>query len=426
MNTASTTVVDDIKGWRNQAPQQKAYQAGTHRVRSPLDTMRWALGYREEVGITRVADVTGLDNIGIPVVMVCRPNSRSLTVSQGKGLAYEEAVVSGVMESIESYHAERVRGPLLRESFEAMRDEFPVVDPAKLPQWAGSHFDANDPTLWIEGHDIVDQQDIWVPLESVHTDFTIHREAEYCGLVRTTTGLASGNSMLEATSHGMLEVVERDARKLQELRSKQSLRGRRIRLESITDARPLAVLNQLDRAGLAVAVWDATSDVGIATIQTVIVDSSDNPWRHLYAVSGWGTHLSREVALCRALTEAVQTRLTFVTASRDDVPWSDFETEMNPTRVEEVRTFLAEEPAEAPYGGIPDQATATIQEDLDVMISRLKGVGVSQVVVVDLRRPNLGIPVVKVVIPELESSMGLVGTVSPGRRAIALVLGGGA
>jgi ribosomal protein S12 methylthiotransferase accessory factor YcaO len=27
------------------------------------------------MGITRVANVTGLDSVGIPVVMVCRPNS---------------------------------------------------------------------------------------------------------------------------------------------------------------------------------------------------------------------------------------------------------------------------------------------------------------------------------------------------------------
>ncbi|TGV60738.1 hypothetical protein EN803_38435, partial [Mesorhizobium sp. M2D.F.Ca.ET.160.01.1.1] len=38
------------------------------------------------MGITRVANVTGLDRIGIPVVMVCRPNARSLAVSQGKGI----------------------------------------------------------------------------------------------------------------------------------------------------------------------------------------------------------------------------------------------------------------------------------------------------------------------------------------------------
>lgn len=62
------------------------------------------------MGITRVADVTGLDRIGIPVVMVCRPNARSLAVSQGKGIDIEAATVSGLMESVELYHAEHIEG----------------------------------------------------------------------------------------------------------------------------------------------------------------------------------------------------------------------------------------------------------------------------------------------------------------------------
>ncbi|HEX9619908.1 MAG TPA: hypothetical protein VF989_07230, partial [Polyangiaceae bacterium] len=38
-------------------------------------------------GITRIANITGLDNVGIPVTLVHRPNSRSLSVSQGKGVS---------------------------------------------------------------------------------------------------------------------------------------------------------------------------------------------------------------------------------------------------------------------------------------------------------------------------------------------------
>ncbi len=37
------------------------------------------------MGITRIANVTGLDNIGIPVVMVCRPNSQAFLYRKGKG-----------------------------------------------------------------------------------------------------------------------------------------------------------------------------------------------------------------------------------------------------------------------------------------------------------------------------------------------------
>jgi ribosomal protein S12 methylthiotransferase accessory factor len=37
------------------------------------------------MGVTRIANVTGLDRIGIPVAIAVRPNSRSVSVAQGKG-----------------------------------------------------------------------------------------------------------------------------------------------------------------------------------------------------------------------------------------------------------------------------------------------------------------------------------------------------
>ena len=59
---------------------------GTHRLVAPNATLERVRPFMAVMGITRVANVTGLDTIGIPVVMVVRPNSRSLAVSQGKGL----------------------------------------------------------------------------------------------------------------------------------------------------------------------------------------------------------------------------------------------------------------------------------------------------------------------------------------------------
>jgi ribosomal protein S12 methylthiotransferase accessory factor YcaO len=64
----------------------KALRRGTHRSASLNDTLKRVLPLGPVMGITRIANVTGLDSVGIPVVMVCRPNSRSVAVSQGKGI----------------------------------------------------------------------------------------------------------------------------------------------------------------------------------------------------------------------------------------------------------------------------------------------------------------------------------------------------
>ncbi len=62
------------------------HRRGTHRVSSPDETRERIWPWLKPFGITRVANVTGLDCIGIPVVAVYRPNSRSLSVAQGKGV----------------------------------------------------------------------------------------------------------------------------------------------------------------------------------------------------------------------------------------------------------------------------------------------------------------------------------------------------
>ena len=64
------------------------------------------------MGITRLADVTGLDRIGVPVFQAIRPLSRSVSVSQGKGLDPDAARASALMEAVETWHAERIDRPL--------------------------------------------------------------------------------------------------------------------------------------------------------------------------------------------------------------------------------------------------------------------------------------------------------------------------
>src|SRR5207237_9881329 len=83
----------------------KVLRRGTHRSASLDDTLTRALPLAPVMGITRVANVTGLDSVGIPVVVVCRPNSRPVPVSQGKGINLASERARGWMEADEHYHA---------------------------------------------------------------------------------------------------------------------------------------------------------------------------------------------------------------------------------------------------------------------------------------------------------------------------------
>ena len=83
-------------------PGVKRFFRGTHRLAPPAATLARLRNLTPAMGITRVANITGLDRIGIPTATACRPNSRALAVSQGKGLDLDEARAGALMESIES------------------------------------------------------------------------------------------------------------------------------------------------------------------------------------------------------------------------------------------------------------------------------------------------------------------------------------
>src|SRR5690349_14780816 len=67
----------------------KRYRRGTHRAVAPAETFARFARHARALGITRIADVTGLDYLGLPVFMAVRPNARSLSVCQGKGLDHD-------------------------------------------------------------------------------------------------------------------------------------------------------------------------------------------------------------------------------------------------------------------------------------------------------------------------------------------------
>ena len=60
------------------ADAAKRYTHGTHRICTPDETLARLQPLLATMGITRIANVTGLDRTGIPVVMVVRPNARSV------------------------------------------------------------------------------------------------------------------------------------------------------------------------------------------------------------------------------------------------------------------------------------------------------------------------------------------------------------
>jgi ribosomal protein S12 methylthiotransferase accessory factor len=352
------------------------------------------------MGITRLANVTGLDTIGIPVVMSVRPNSRSLSVSQGKGLDLDSAKASAAMESAEGFHAERVAGPLQLASYDELRERHAVADPLRLPLSDRRPFRASTPMLWIDGEDWRSGGRVYVPFQLVHTAYTTHMRWDLAGFAASTTGLASGNHVLEAVCHALCEIIERDATARFAASPDDVRANRQVDLGSIDDPDCLSVLERFDAAGVAVAVWEITSHVGLPAFECLIAERTDDPLRLLSCARGFGCHLSRTVALLRALTEAAQSRLTIIAGSRDDLLRTGYDAWSDPENVGRWRAQAAT-PGRRRFAAAPSVELDSFDADLGHLMDAVARAGCDQVIVVDLTRPEIGVPVVQVIVPGL-------------------------
>lgn len=376
----------------------KLFRQGTHRTIAPTETLARVQPFLGAMGITRVANVTGLDRIGIPVVTVARPNSRSVAVSQGKGITLDAAKASGVMEAIEGYHAERIEKPLRLGSRNEFAGSLNLADLDGLPRIRGSRLDDNDPLLWIEGFDWVAKQPVWLPYEVVHTNYTLPSVGRSGCFVESTNGLASGNHMLEAVAHGIAEIVERDANTLWNRLSDLERRETRVDLGSVNDASCSNLIERLHKAGMSVGVWNITSDAGVPAFFCLIVDER---LKLGHSGAGAGCHPAREIALMRALTEAVQVRTNYITGARDDLRREEYAPSGLSAKLSWAKRLMSG-PASVDFRHIGSTDFVSLGEDVDWMLGQLKAVGIGQVISVDLTKPQFGVPVARVVIPGLE------------------------
>jgi YcaO-like protein with predicted kinase domain len=396
----------------------KGYRNGTHRLVAPEQTLERIKPLMRSLGITRVANITGLDVIGIPVVAVMRPNSRSVAVAQGKGLDLTAAKVSGLMESIENYHAEHVRAPLVLGSWQELRERGPCLKLEALPRVGGSALGPSTRMLWIQGHEIFQRSPIWLPFELVHANYTLPLPTCSGAFAMSDSGVASGNDPLEATSHAICELVERDAMTLFQFEDESGKAARRLALDTVDDAACRSVLELYARADVQVAVWDVTSDIGIPSFTCTILDREPGQWRALGPASGSGSHPCREIALLRALTEAAQVRLTVIAGSRDDISLTTYRRGQDRAALAEAASSLGSVNGTRAFASVPTHTSETLNDDVSWELAQLRSAGIEQVAVVDLSLPEVGVSVVRAVIPGLEGMHDAPGF-TPGTRVRA-------
>lgn len=389
---------------------RKNYTVGTHRARPPNETLDEWRSVMHNVGITRLANLTGLDTLSVPVFAAVRPMSRSLVISMGKGVTTTNARVSALMESVELWHAEHLPPSSCIDSYlNLARKGNRVVDMNDLPVVHGTQVDESVEGPWVKGTNLTAGYETLVPFDVVSMNFT--QAGTFGWLHRSSNGLAAGNHLLEATTHALCEVIERDAECLWRI----STDPRRVDFNTIIDRTAVALIVQLRKNGAQLAIWDITSDVGIPAYGCTLLDEvNQSVWRNTGVHDGFGCHLSPSVALVRAITEAAQTRLAHISGSRDDIHRMELAQTRNQDLIARVRAEMARIPATESMRQDLGSEQHSFAEDVDFLLVRLSQAGFNQVVAVNLTRHEIGVPVIKVLVPGLE---GIYGQCEPRARA---------
>lgn len=380
--------------------EQLTYFKGTHRVIAPKETIEINEDKLKTAGITRIADITDLDRIGLPVYTAIRPTAEvgGVSVYGGKGISKDHAKASAMMEGFERYSAERQDDD---ENIISTINEMDknYIDPKTLnlpKEFEKKNID--DLNLeWSMTHDLITDNDYYIPTNAIYHPYTHDNNVESL-FKSNTNGLASGNILEEAILHGIFEVIERDAWSIFELTHKNYSQ---INLDSIESNIINKTIEKFTSNGINIKLMDFTADINVPTIAASADDTITRDAGLL--TLGIGTHLDPEVAILRALTEVAQSRATQINGAREDTVRADFVREAGYERMKRInKYYFRQEEEQIDLSDIENKSTTSINEDLDIVKNELMSNEIKHALYHDLTRSELDVSVVRVVIPEME------------------------
>lgn len=375
---------------------RKPYFEGTHRLARPEETLARIQPHLSAIGVTRCADVTGLDRIGIPVFCAIRPQGKMIQVTNGKGLRAIDARVSALMEATEIFHAENSAEPPLRATLRAMIGAGKtVIHPETLPHFrSDGYFSPEFMIGWIKAEELLTGQETWLPASAVYCTSPMLHDF-------SSNGLASGNDVTEATLHALYELIERDAISrlcINGIVAVDSGRCVCVDLATVTDDLMIGLIERLAGADIKLVLIRVESGVPIHAFWAVLLDR--NPFSHCSTVNiGYGAHVSPAVAAIRAVTEGAQVRLAYIHGAREDL----LDQAYSSSKVQErLFAFFDQLKAVSDWNAFADLSQDDLIKDYQYVIGCLAQAGLRCIFRADLSRAPYEVPVVKVIAPSLQ------------------------
>ena len=396
------------------------------------ETLQNVIPIASQIGITRIADITEMDVLRIPNYSVVLPGTEDyIWVYSGKGATKLHAKASALMETIERFSALPSSGykNFISGTFEKLSKNYDVLHPSDVVEPMAFEFSEDMDMDFIEGYDIVNKEEVLVPVPLALFRYSPQPPKVNPFSLHHTNGLASGNVMEEAICHSLCELIERDAVSLAELRASaipfhilKSLSSYFIRLGYKLDAirstdfvddytifpdvdcsgidfpACLNLIKKFENSKIPLIIKDITSDVGIPTFIAGSIEWITHDYGYL--AEGHGTHPNARIALIRAITEVSQTRAANIQGARDDLRKIAYGQSNNDDK--RMWQFMKSKNT-VEFASITSYIYDNILDDINLIKSKLIKNGLDKIIVINLTNPNIGIPVVRTIVPGLET-----------------------
>jgi oxazoline/thiazoline synthase len=336
--------------------------------------------------------------------------------SSGKGKSAAQARTSALCEALERYsgtfrHEEETRLASFRELGEDALDPRTVMlysdrQYAEREDWNGGkgrfqvvpdRFDEEKPIHWSPLWSWTEQRRKWIPTSLAYYGFTEKPDAFFCW--GDSNGCAAGGNFEDALLQGALELVERDAVAMWWM-NRASRPG--LDLKAFGDPYIDGLVAFFDGIGRDVWVLDLTGDLGVPAFAAINRRRS-GPSEDI--IMGFGAHFDARIALNRALTEMNQ----FVPAVLDVGPDGNtryafgdpqaLDWWQTATIANQPYLLPSSEPARGP-DAFPVPPSGPVRELVLELFGRFEKAG-HEVLVLDQTRPDIGLPVAKVIVPGL-------------------------
>ncbi len=329
----------------------------------------------------------------------------------GKGVSALDAEVSALCEAAERFSGNfqgdelRIRGSYDQLGAEAIHpNECMLYDDRQYRDraaWNSDHAEFQWVTVPFDPAAEVDWTPVWTPtgqrrlLPTSYLYYGTPRENATPGVRADSNGAAAGSSLEDAILQGALELVERDAVALWWY-NRTPVPG--VDLASFHDPWLAEMSAAYAAIGRELWVLDVTSDLEIP-VTVALSRRTEGP--HEDIMLGFGAHLDPQIAVRRAVTELNQMLSAVVQGAVHELDdpdarrWLAYATVANQPYLRPAAGRRMRTAADFPFVSRSD-----VRDDVEAL-TRVFGRAGLELLVLDQTRPDVGIPVVKVLVPGL-------------------------